>query len=143
MIFSVVPPTLITVLWPQFVQYLAPVADVSSGELTLETIKDAMVKGKNIVIVVIDDDKIIGVNTVEVFTYDTGLKCLYVPIIGGERIDEWGEEFFCMCKEFALQNGCTEIRGYAARGGWIRKLASHNLDWHKCYEVISYSLEEK
>jgi hypothetical protein len=138
--FSIVPPALIPVIWEKIQPYLKPVADVSSGDLTEESIFKDMRNGENVVVVIIDDYRIIGVNTLQVHTFNSGLKCLYIPIIGGERIDEWGEEFFCMCKEIAKQNGCTELRGMAARGGWLRKLKQHDLHWQSCYEVIKYDL---
>ena len=139
-IFSVVPSALIPIIWSQIEGYLVPVADVSSGDLTIESIQRDMKDGTCIAIVVIDNDKIIGINTLQVHTFNSGLKCLYVPIIGGERIDEWGEEFFCMCKDFAKQSGCTELRGMAARTGWLRKLKHHDLHWQSCYDVIRYDL---
>ena len=141
--FSVVPPAIVSVIWDKIQPYLKPVAEVSSGDLTEESIYNDMVNGINITIIVMDAGKIIGVNTVQVHTFNSGLKCLYVPIIGGERIDEWGEEFFCMCKKFAKEQGCTELRGMAARGGWLRKLKQHDLHWHSCYEVIKYDLTEE
>jgi hypothetical protein len=141
--FAVVPPAIIPVIWDKIQPYLKPVAEVSSGDLTEESIYNDMVNGINITIIVMDACKIIGVNTVQVHTFNSGLKCLYVPIIGGERIDEWGEEFFCMCKKFAKEQGCTELRGMAARGGWLRKLKQHDLHWQSCYDVIRYDLSEE
>lgn len=138
--FSIVPQQIIPVIWEKVQPYLKAVADVSSGDLTIDSIFADMCEGKSIVVIAIDGYRIIGINTLQVHTFDSGLKCLYIPIIGGERIDEWGEEFFCMCKEFAKQNGCTELRGMAARGGWLRKLKQHDLNWQPCYEVIRYDL---
>lgn len=138
--FVVVPPALIPIIWPQLEGYLQPVADVSSGDLTIESIQSDMTSGICITVVVVYKDKIIGVNTLQVHTFNSGLKCLYVPIIGGECIDTWGEEFFCMCKDFAKQTGCTELRGMAARTGWLRKLKQHDLHWQSCYDVIRYDL---
>ena len=138
--FTVVPSTLIGPLWPQFEHYLAPVAEVSSGELTLESIKKNMEEEKCVVVAVLKDTKIIGVNTLEVHTFDSNLKTLYIPIISGEGIAERGMQFFDLCKDLAKQAGCTELRGLAARDGWMRKLKQHDLHWEKCYEVIRYDL---
>ena len=138
--FYAIPPLLIPVLWDKFSDYLKPVVEVSSDELTLESIKQHMKDNKCSTILVLEDDKILGVCTTEVHAFDSGLKALYVPIIGGIRIDEWGIDFFKLCEEFARTIGCTEIRGHACRQGWLRKLARHNLNWKRCYEVISYEL---
>lgn len=139
--FSVVPPAMIPVIWSDIVWYLEKVVRVSSGELSLDSVYQSMIEGKCVTIIVIDGQQIIGINTVEIFTFNSGLKALYIPIIGGERIDEWGVEFFNICKDYAKQVGCTELRGLAARAGWMRKLASKDLKWKKCYEVIKYELD--
>lgn len=140
--FTIVPSALIEPLWPQLEKYLIPVAEVSSGELTVESIKRSMVQEKCIVVAVTTNGRIIGVNTLEVIEYDSGLKTLYIPIIGGENIAEWGLQFFDLCKELAKQSGCTELRGLAARDGWMRKLKQHGLNWERCYEVIKYEVKK-
>jgi hypothetical protein len=140
--FIVVPPLLVPTVWPSVVQYVTPVTYVSAGDLTDESVKSDLTAGVSIAIAVLSGTTVIGLCTLQVHTFNSGLKCLYVPIIGGERIDEWGEEFFCMCKDFAKQAGCTELRGCAARGGWLRKLKQHDLNWESCYEVIKYDLTE-
>lgn len=132
---------MIPVVWAQFEHFIQKVVNVSSGELSMDSVHESMVQGKCVVIIVIKGKEIIGVNTIEIFTFNSGLKALYVPIIGGKEIDKWGVDFFCMCKDYAKQVGCTEIRGLAARAGWLRKLAQHDLNWKKCYEVISYAID--
>jgi hypothetical protein len=138
--FCVIQSTLVPVLWDKFSKYLEPVVDVSCGELTLDTIKLHMQNNMCTTILVVEGTEILGVCTTELHTFDSGLKALYVPIIGGMRIDDWGLDFFKSCEELARTIGCTEIRGQACRQGWLRKLAQHNLNWKRCYEVISYEL---
>ncbi len=139
--FCVVPPIMIPVIWPQVEHFIQKVVNVSSGELSMESAYESMTQGKCVTIAIIKGNEIVGINTVEIFTFNSGLKALYVPIIGGKEIDKWGIEFFNLCKDYAKQVGCTELRGLAARAGWMRKLASHDLKWKKCYEVIKYELD--
>ena len=138
--FTVVPTSLLEYLWPEVSKLLLPVINVSGNELSLDSVKTTVLNNKSTLIVVTKEDTMCGVTTLEVQTFDTGLKVLYIPIIGGSSIDEWGEQFFCMCKDLALQSGCSELRGMAARTGWLRKLKQHDLHWESCYEVIKYNL---
>jgi hypothetical protein len=138
--FTVIPTSLLEYVWFEVSQRLLPVVEVSSNELSIDSIKASILNGKSTLIIVTNGARLFGVATLEIQTFDTGLKTLYIPIIGGSLIDEWGEQFFCMCKDIAKQFGCTELRGMAARTGWVRKLKQHDLKWKSCYEVIKYDL---
>lgn len=137
---TVVPAVLVTFIWPHIEAYISDVVDVSSGELSMDGVKNNMLKGGCTTVLIVDDDSIIGVCTLEEHIFDSGLKALYIPIIGGERIDEWGVSFFESCIDVGKNLGCTELRGLAARTGWMRKLKKYNYDMKPCYEVLKYEL---
>jgi cell division protein YceG involved in septum cleavage len=63
-------------------------------------------------------------------------KVCMVHLIGGERFDEWSEDFTKRIKAFALEHGCKALEGVARLGlekklnrvGWKRKRVLMRID---------------
>jgi len=136
--FTVVPMNLILVLWDQLVPHLFPVVEVGNGEITLESIKARAMSNSSIIITVTLDDEIVAVTTAEVVTYDSGLRSLLIPVIGGKGLFDWGEDWWSMHVALAKDLGCTELRGLAVRSGWMKILKERG--WVENHVVITHKL---
>jgi hypothetical protein len=135
---ALVPANLVEAIYHLLEECLIPVVELGSGEISLESIKQGATSGETLLLVVTKGEEIVAVNLYEIRTFFTGKKCLYIPIIGGKDIDLWGEEFHEFSVQMAKNLGCTELRGLAARNGWIRKLKAHGIEWKECYTVVSH-----
>jgi len=137
--FHMINPIMLEYLWPQLMVHLERVIKVSNGEFTEETIYNRAMNGGSVIVTVNMGSEIIAVTTIEVVTYDSGLKSLLIPIFGGDKMFSWGEDFLVFLKMLAKKYGCTELRGMAVRDGWMRALK--NKGWSESYVVIKCPLE--
>jgi len=128
-------------LWPQLMVHLERVIKVSNGEFTEETLYNRAMSGGSVIVTVNMGSDIIAVTTIEIVTYDSGLKSLLIPIFGGDKMFSWGEDFIVFLKMLAKQFNCTELRGMAVRDGWMRALKSKG--WIETYSVIKLPLDDE
>lgn len=134
LIIAAVPQTMLDLVWDRVVPHLEKPIALSHGEVTLESIKKRLLSGDVLLITVSRGTEIIAVNTVEVRTCESGLRALFIPLIGGSEMDEWMDRFLDIVKAIAKDFNCTELRGIAARKGWMRKLAP--LGWSEVSTII-------
>lgn len=134
MIIAPVPITMLDHIWSKAVPHLQKVVDKSPTELSLETIKKALLSGNQMLITISDGDDVIAVNVLEKVTFATGLSVLNIPITGGARMEEWMERFLNLAHLIAQDLDCTELRGMAVRPGWLKKLKAY--DWEPVFTVI-------
>lgn len=121
-IIAAIPITLVEVLWDDVVPHLERVVDVSHGEITCDSVKKSILSGKVLLIAICKGNQIIAVNTIEVRTFDSGVKALFIPVTGGDELEGWMDQFLDVAEQIGKEQGCSEIRGIAARKGWLRKL---------------------
>ena len=140
MIISPVPVTLLDHIWPKAVPHLEKVIAKSPNEITLETIKAAIMRGDQMLVTISDGEEVIAVNVLEVVVYATGLRVMCIPITGGTRMAEWLERFLNLGHIIAKDYDCTELRGMAVRPGWLKKLKSYG--WEPIFTMISCPVEK-
>ncbi|MCK4710642.1 MAG: hypothetical protein KAU21_18655 [Gammaproteobacteria bacterium] len=143
LIISAVPVTLVEFMFPRATHHLERVIAKAPNDINLETIKSDLLKGNKMLVVILDGDDVIAVNVLEKAVYDTGHAVLYIPITGGDRMDEWLERFMNFAHGVARDLKCDELRGMACRKGWLKALEKH--DWYDIHQVIGCkvkSLEE-
>lgn len=136
--FVPVPIPLIGPMWSKLSPHVLRVVDVAPDEVTLFSVKERAMKGETTLVTVLLEDEVVAVLTVEIRTFDSGNKALYLPIIGGDYLDEWMDDIMEGFKDIAKQKGCFQIRGIAARTGWKRKLKSRG--WHVVHEVLALDI---
>jgi hypothetical protein len=134
---SVLPINMIEYMWPVLSPYLQRVVDLAPAEFNLDTMKQFTLNGGATICLITQSAELRIVLTLEVRTFQTGTKVLYVPLISGDHMEECFDYVFEQIKNAAKELGCSEIRGLAARPGWLRRLP----DWDQAYTVISYNLE--
>jgi len=139
-IFAIVPPILVGVLWDKITPHLQRVVDASAGEISLESIKQRALEGNTTFVLVLKDDFVVAVNTVEVEIYQSGLKALHIPVVGGNEAFIWGPKFLEFAEEIAKSLGCIEMRGFSTRESWKRVLKGYG--WEESHFVIKKKVGE-
>jgi len=132
---SVVPANMIECIWHMVEPIIKRPIDLSHDEVTLEVAKETLMNGGIMLVVITKKAKIIAINTLEVRTFPTGKKVLYIPLTGGDDLDCWMDTFIKTATQIALGYNCTHLRGLAVRDGWLRKLK------HLGFEPISTTIE--
>jgi len=120
-----VPVNLVGILWDKCVPHLEALIPMSYGQYTVESVKERALRGATTLILVIDGEDVVAVNTIQVDVKESGLRVLELPLTSGSRLDEWEGPFITLMKALAKEQNCTEIIGYAARKGWIRRLEQY------------------
>ena len=132
--FVCVPVDLVEVLWDKIEPHVQRVVDASAGEITNETTKNKALQGRGMFILVTMGAEVVAVNMVEVETYESGLKALLIPVVGGHEAFLWGPAFLEFAEVIAASSGCSEMRGFSTRESWKRVLK--NYGWAESHFVI-------
>ena len=136
---SIVPVNMIDYMFPQCGYHLQRVVDNSHGDLCLEGMKKELLEGNAGLLIVTEGDDLIAAMTATVSVMQTGLRALYLPAIGGDRLDEWMDLMLPMLNELAKVYNCTEIRG-TGREGWERILKTRG--FKKCHTTFICNIGE-
>lgn len=134
LIITPVAPALVNIVYPKAIPHLQRVVDKAPDEISIDTIKAKLLKGDAMMVVIVDGEDVIAVNILETSVFETGHKALFIPITGGDRMDEWLDRFMELAHAMARDLGCDELRGMACRKGWFRALEKH--DWYQLHTVI-------
>lgn len=134
LVIAAVPITMLPLIWDRVVPLIDKPIALSHGEVTIDSIKARLYAGEALLLTVSRGSEIIAVNTVEIRTAESGLRTLYIPLIGGHEMESWMYRFLEVAKAIAKDFNCTELRGIAARKGWMRKLAP--LGWSEVATII-------
>ena len=132
---TAIPVGLVEFVWQVAAPALKMATDLSCGEASLESTFERLLKGDAMLVLVTEGNQVVAAATFDIRTFESGLKCLYIPLIGGTGINEWGMDLFRLADRVAKDFGCHEIRGVSVRAGWMRKLSK--LGWKECNVTIS------
>lgn len=135
---AAVPAALVELLWDQMEPLIDLVVAKAPEDLVTSVIKTQLMEGSTMAVIVYREQIIIAVNVLDVKSLDSGMKVLYVPIIGGAELDLWAEDFMVMLKVIAKDYGCSELRGMAVRKGWMKKLKP--LGWEEMFTTVRCKL---
>ena len=135
---AAVPAAMVELIWPQVEPFIDLVAEKAPDDIVTSVVMDSLIAGTMMAVLVYRDQTIIAVNVLDVKTLDSGLKVLYVPIIGGAELDLWSEDFMELLKKVAKDYGCSELRGMAVRKGWMTKLKP--LGWEEMFTTVRCKL---
>ena len=139
-IIAAVPVTLIDVVWSQCIKHIERVVERSHGELTLESVKEKLLKGNALLVTINKGSEIVAVNTMEVRIFESGVRAMYIPITGGDDLDGWQEQFEKVAGAIAKDFNCTELRALAVRRGWEKKLIPSG--WENVHMVMRKQIED-
>jgi len=130
---------MLDLLWHQIEPLLQLAVDTSEGETTTEDIYIKTRNGDVLILCMCDGPIIDAVLTLQVITYLNGKRALCMPMVGGKYLDEWMNEGMEVVLQIARDMKCEEVRGYAARTGWLRKLK--HTKWKELYTTICYKVD--
>lgn len=135
---------MIELIWSRCVPHLQRVVDRAPTDASLKSIKDGLLNGVTMLLIVTEGEEVIAATTLEKVTYSTGHKVLFFPAVGGDRMEEWSERFLEIINAIAVDLGCEEIRGAACRKGWLRSLqsADKQKDWYELHTVIGCKVKQ-
>jgi hypothetical protein len=136
---AAVPANLVRPMWPILEPILTRVIEVSNGELTAEGILRRAVKGETLVIAICKNGVVVAVNVCDVVQFDSGLRAMYIPITGGDFMEEWLDDSLEVAKALAKDLNCRELRGLASRNGWLRRLKQNG--WEPITTIIKCNVE--
>lgn len=137
---ALVPIPMLDIIWSEVECYLQGVVDVAHDEVTLESIKERLYLGKSLLMVIHKGGDILSAILLEIVTFDSGVKALFLPVVGGTEMDEWLDQGLEVVKAIAKDYGCRELRGLAARAGWVKKLRSRG--WEEVNIAMRCMLED-
>lgn len=120
-ICSMVPTSLVRVVWPLVLPYMKKLVKRNSDELTLAGIYSRLNTDTESMIIISRGPEILAAITIQVQTFDTGKKALCVLLGGGKDHLAWIGGLMEFLDSVAIQLGCYEIRGLGCRVGWARE----------------------
>lgn len=134
--FSVVPPQVVDVVWPQAKDMLEKAVETTFGVYDINSIYSGLESGEYLLWLVTDETKPIAAITTRICQYPSGKRGLAMDWIGGERMAEWLPMAQETIQRYAKDNGCTHLEGYG-RKAWGRAL--QRFGWKPDY--IAYKME--
>jgi hypothetical protein len=135
---AALPQTLIEPMWSAVEPHLARVTDIVSDETTTKHIREKALTGEVLIIVICKGADIIAAMTADIRTYDTGLKALHIPQLGGDDFFEFRDQLDLVITAIAKDFGCDQLR-VIGRRGWVKALK--DLGWEEQYVVLKKDLE--
>jgi len=133
---SLIHPIDIEPIWMDCVEHIGKPIELSCTDISIDTVKAALLSGEAFMIIVKDGTEIIAANVLHTIVYPTGHRVLSLPIIGGSRMVEWMDDFSKMTHSLARTLGCKELRGFSQRKGWLKFLNDHDQPWYGIHELI-------
>ena len=121
-------------VWPQVSELLAPACEYSHGQDTLQTLRRALMSGKDGIFVVADDGAIIGAVSFTINDFDTGLRLLDITYAGGVAMDTQMPTVIQMFHGLKEHYMCDRVR-ITGRKGWVRYMQQFG------FQPTHYSVE--
>jgi hypothetical protein len=130
---KLVNPTHIHIVWGEVKQYLENALDHSGGEYSLEHLKMFIIQGQQVLLLIIEENKICGAVTVEWINYPND-RIAFITAIGGKTDKEGYELFFKWVKD----SGGTAVRGAAFEA--VAKLWKQKYGFKETYIMVEKRL---
>lgn len=137
---SAIPVTLIDVLWDKVKPLLMMPVNLSHGEIDIANVYERLKNGDALLLTVSKGREIIAVVTLEVREFESGLRTLHMPLVGGTDMKNWMERCIEISKAIAKDFNCTELRGTAVRKGWLRVLRDKG--WEEVATIVKCPIGE-
>jgi len=136
---SVVPSTMIDLIWDKAKPHLEKVSD-KSDDFTIESTYNRLINGDSMLLTVSRGAEVIAVNTVHIEVLSSGIKTLYIGLVGGDELDIWSKRMLQFIETIAKDYGCTELRGMVVRKGWLKKMQPYG--WSEAFTTVRYKIGE-
>lgn len=110
-------------VWPSVAPILKRATDMSHGRLGIEDLRASIFDGTLHLWLVLDGDKVIAANTLQMKSYPR-MRVMLGLYIGGERLEEWRDLMCEAVERYAREQGCQKVE-FIGRPGWGRVLSSN------------------
>ncbi len=120
-VIGAIRPELIDVTWPVVEQHIQMAIQFSNDELNLGMMKQSLINGTMILLVVYRGGKIIASCTLEKRTFDSGKEVVHISTLGGSDMELWADKMDETIEALALEQGCNELY-IIGRKGWDKYL---------------------
>lgn len=119
---SLVPLFAIEREWERVSDMLKRATDQSEGRYDIEDVRERLLSGEFQLWIIFDRQLQIVAAITSTFTHYPRCKSLSGQFLGGDRLDEWKDEFCEIFDNWGRDNGCkfSELSG---RAGWSRVLS--------------------
>jgi len=139
LIIGAVPASMIDLIWDK-IEPLIEMVSEKSEDIDIGIAKERLESGKTLLVTISRGQEVIAINVIDCKTTDTGIKYLSIPITAGTEMENWLEQFLEVATAIAQDYGCSEIRGFAVRNGWLKKLKPFG--WEELFTTIRYKIGE-
>jgi len=140
LIIASVPATMIDLIWDKVEPLLQLVVDKSPEDIVAEVTKEELLKGNLLLVTISRGAELIAINVLDIRTLDSGIKALYICITAGSEMDLWMDKILEFGIAVAKEHNCVELRGFAVRNGWVRKLKPYG--WEELFVTLRYKIGE-
>ena len=107
---KIIPSDYICQLWDEIKHYFEKVSETGTSDYTVEQIKYLLVQGKQILFVIMDEEKLIGTFTVEVLNYPNH-RVAHTTSMGGKGL--FDKDTVKQYEDWARSQGVNKIRAFA------------------------------
>jgi len=114
-----IPPEQIEDIWIQVSPLLEKALNKNPGDIDLELVRERLESGEYLLMCAIENDKILASFAVELVNEKR--KTANIVLCGGERMDDWLDQFMDTIKPLVRDQGCEAIT-IMGRAGWQRKM---------------------
>ena len=121
-----IPKNKIQEVWDQAEPVVAKVLPHNMGKYTTDDVLNDIEAGDSLLLLVLERGEILA-TIICTFEEQEGKKVLHMPIVCGERIDEWADLCHETVPKIAKEFGCAMVTGRGRRG-WLRKLSKYGYE---------------
>lgn len=132
---QVVPTNFVQQTWSKVEKYLAEGLLQSGGEYNVDQLKVYLVQGSQALLVVVNEDKIIGAFSVEFINFPND-RIAFITSVGGRMIAD--KALWPKFEDWCRSQGATKIRGAAYES--VAELWRRQFDVQTKYVIVEKSL---
>lgn len=139
LLVSLVPQSEIAPLWNRVSSMLKRATDLSQGRYRLSDLRDKLMSGDFQLWIVFPrgSGEVVAAIT-STFTQYPQCRALHGQFLGGERLDDWRDDFCAVFDQWGRDNGCKFVE-FTGRAGWTKALADNG--YREVFRVFQRDLK--
>ena len=118
---AAIAPEDLPAVWPQVSHLVQQALEYDPDNTSIETVTQRLLDGRYLLILMLDDLKLLAALTVELVTTNKGLKTCNIVTAGGIQADQWTDPFLDELELLAKEQGAAKLT-LMGRPGWARRL---------------------
>lgn len=117
---AAITPEDLPAVWPQVSHLIKDALEHDPKQTPISDIATGLESGQYLLILMLDDLKLLAALTVELVTTNKGKTCNIITA-GGEQADQWENPFLDALEVLAKEQGATKLT-LIGRPGWSKRL---------------------